>query len=170
MDPATILKSEKCGILYNRASSRIVYTIELKSEIDSHSTMRVMRLLTEGGILLLAMQRYAPICSREMSCKSIHICDMSCKSILCVIYAYMQYNFQYVVWRDKICSHKRQKKRDEMNLQIEIFSAVDGALDRPWLCLVRVSKDWSPILPAPGYIRLRHLAQTLFLPGANLDN
>ena len=123
--------------------------------------MRVMRLLTEGGILLLAMQRYAPICSREMSCKSLHICDMSCD---------MQYNFQYVVWRDTICSHKRQKKREERNLQIEIFSAVDGTLDRPWLCLVRVSKDWSPILPAPGYIRLRHLGQTLFLPGANLDN
>ena len=66
--------------------------------------MRVMRLLTEGGILLLAMQRYAPICSREMSCKSLHICDMSCD---------MQYNFQYVVWGDTICSHKRQKKREE---------------------------------------------------------
>ena len=34
---------------------------------NSHSTIRVILLLTEGGILLLAMQRYAPICSREMS-------------------------------------------------------------------------------------------------------
>ena len=29
-------------------------------------------LLTEGGILLLAMQRYAPICSREMSWRGDH--------------------------------------------------------------------------------------------------
>ena len=31
--------------------------IRIKSEIDSHSTMRVIRLLTDGGILLLAMHR-----------------------------------------------------------------------------------------------------------------
>ena len=46
----------------------------MKSDSNSHSTMRVIRLLTEGGILLLAMQRYAPICSRDMSCRGL--CDI----------------------------------------------------------------------------------------------
>ena len=39
--------------------------------INLHSTISVILLLTEGGILLLAMQRYAPICSREISWEKI---------------------------------------------------------------------------------------------------
>ena len=50
--------------------------------------MRVIRLLTEGGILLLAMQRYAPICSRDMSCKDL---------------IYAKKNTRYVLQKSHIC-------------------------------------------------------------------
>ena len=68
---------------YHGISYNIKQDICMKSDSNSHSTMRVIRLLTEGGILLLAMQRYAPICSRDMSCKrslwySYGWCKISC--------------------------------------------------------------------------------------------
>ena len=120
--------------------------------------------------MLLAMQRYAPICSREMSCRGDHDDgdggdDDGEGDVDDDDGGNDEENDDEI---DRDVKHFDQPTCLEVipnimnacsgfNLQIKVFPPVHRALQRPRLRLVRVSEDRSTVLSSPGDVWLRHL-------------